>query len=112
MNEYIVVICCLTKEYHKQLPSLLLDKGYTVSTALTNNIMTQTNNAVTNIIYKLGSDLASASTINDDVKFALSEIKAYFYSLSVFAVGEGSISIGNIDGEVDITRVLKQKSLW
>jgi len=114
MSTYLVLITCLTPEYHKQLPSLLVDAGYSVKCGYSDGTTYSTKGVVTNICYLLNSSSNKDSVaIRIDVKNCLEKIKAYYYSLVVYpAIIDSAVCLGNIDGETDPSRVLQLKALW
>jgi hypothetical protein len=112
MSSYIVFITCLTGEYHKQLPSLLLEAGYEIKAGYDNGMCFFTKGIVTNICYMLTSNNNDSVSIRNDVKICLEKMKAYYYAIVVFSAGESAVCLGNINGETDPSRVLQLKSLW
>lgn len=114
MSNCIIYISCLSKEYHKQLPSEFLDLGYNVSSPFDDKTFCEINGIVCMIVYKL--DWCSDKSIEDvciDIKKCFNNIKGYYYSVVLSGTYNTSTYLmGNIRGETDPSRVLQMKALW
>jgi hypothetical protein len=109
---YIATIFCLTSEYHKQIPSELINLGYEVSSSFDDGKCFFVKNIVTIIIYKLRTeDDKKCIDVTRDIKIAINNIKGYCYGI-VVNKGQSHSAFGNIDGATDPTRILQLKALW
>jgi hypothetical protein len=118
MSQFHIVLFCLTAEYHKQLSPYLIDNGYKVGPASTQNKVSLSKGITTIIAYEVNCNgIIPVQEFVTCVRKGLDEIKAYYYGYTVISteVGVGlsiTWNVGNIDGETDITRVLQMKALW
>mgnify|MGYP001616502004 CR=1 FL=1 len=47
-----------------------------------------------------------------EISHILEKCKIYYYGFNLLRSSEMLYRLGNIDGETDITRVMKMKALW
>lgn len=111
-NSFLIDIVCLTSEYHKQLPSALIDKGYSVKSAVKGQPY-YSKGIVSIIQYTVShTNKKSHYDVGNDIGSCFNAIKGYWYCVFIVAGVESYLQIGNINGETDITRVFQMKALW
>jgi hypothetical protein len=82
-NNFAINIFCLTAEYHKLVPSELLNLGYIVKPLWTNsNAFTKTNGVVSLLAYLVepNSDKSELNIIKD-IRYIFKNIKGYYYGV-------------------------------
>lgn len=113
MKEFVVIITCLTPEYHKIISPEFISLGYTVAGTDDSGKISVDTTAISIISYVVSHTKKTKTTeVIDDFKLIIKKVKAYYYSFVVFEHSAASWHVGNIECETDPTRVLQLKSLW
>lgn len=108
-----LLLFCLTLDYTKILIPTFLENGFKVSSRLTTNKLGNSKGISNYIAVNLEREnLSNIESLGDEIRSILDICKIYYYGFNISLLGTDRIYLGNIDGETDITRVMKMKALW
>ena len=107
-----LILFCLTLDYNKILIPSLVENGFKVSSGFSNNKLGISKGISNCINLDLESIIKDPDLLCEKIISILNECKIYYYGFVVVIGSATHTKLGNIDGETDITRVMKMKALW